>query len=109
MDQVITNLVGNALKYGRGKPIEIAIAIEGEDAVVRVVDHGIGIGADEQRRLFERFERAVSTREFGGFGLGLWICRQIVEASGGQIAVESTLGEGSTFTVTLPLATSPSS
>jgi signal transduction histidine kinase len=67
-----------------------------------VRDHGIGIRAEAKERIFERFERAVSSREYAGFGVGLWICRQIVEAHGGVIRVESELGEGAEFTVTLP-------
>jgi PAS domain S-box-containing protein len=103
IDQVVSNLVGNPVKYGGGKPVEVEVSVEAGSAIIRVVDHGIGIDADHQRKLFEKFERAVATREFGGFGLGLWICRQIVEASGGSIAVESTPGEGSVFTVRLPM------
>jgi signal transduction histidine kinase len=69
-----------------------------------VSDHGIGIAPDDQARIFERFERAVSVRNFGGVGLGLWIARHIVEASGGAIQVESAPDRGATFTVQLPLA-----
>lgn len=102
LDQVATNLLANALKYGKGKPIEIVVETRGDDAVLRVLDHGIGIAVDQQRRIFDRFERAVATREYGGFGLGLWITRQIVEASGGRIEVQSRPGEGARFTVILP-------
>ena len=105
IDQVINNLVANALKYGRGKPVDVDLHAEGGEALLRVVDHGIGIDVDHQKRIFERFERAVTAREFGGFGLGLWISRQIVEASGGRIEVESARDEGATFTVHLPLKT----
>jgi signal transduction histidine kinase len=106
IDQVVTNLVGNAVKYGRGKPVEIDVRLDG-DAVLRITDHGIGIDVDRQRRIFQKFERAVATREFGGFGLGLWISRQIVEASGGKIEVESELGRGAVFTVRLPAERRP--
>jgi PAS domain S-box-containing protein len=102
LDQVITNLLSNAIKYGNGKPIEMALAADGPAVRVTVRDHGIGIAPDHQARIFQRFERAVSERQYGGFGLGLWICRQIVNALRGEIAVASTPGEGSTFTVTLP-------
>jgi signal transduction histidine kinase len=68
-----------------------------------VRDQGIGIAPDDQARIFERFERAVPTRHYGGFGLGLWLVRQIIEALGGTIAVESEVGKGSLFTVGLPL------
>jgi signal transduction histidine kinase len=67
-----------------------------------VADEGIGIAPEDQRRVFERFERAASARHYGGLGLGLWIARQIVEASSGEIRVESRPGAGSTFTVELP-------
>ncbi len=92
----------NALKYGRDKPIEIDVAPDGEHALLRVVDHGIGIAATEQARIFDRFERAVQGRDFVGFGLGLWIARQIVETSGGTIDVASAPGTGASFTVRLP-------
>jgi PAS domain S-box-containing protein len=102
LDQIVTNLITNALKFGEGKPVELRLA-HLEDAVrLTVRDHGIGISPADQARIFERFERAVSTTHFGGFGLGLWIVRQIVERLGGTIGVESTLGQGSTFTVRLP-------
>jgi signal transduction histidine kinase len=102
VEQVVNNLVGNAIKYGEGKLVEVDLHAENSTAVLRVVDHGIGIDTEHQRKLFHRFERAVATREYGGFGLGLWITREIVEASGGTVQVESAPGEGSTFTVRLP-------
>jgi PAS domain S-box-containing protein len=103
VEQVVSNLLTNALKYGAGQPIDVELTGSGDRAILRVVDRGIGIDAEHQTRIFERFERAVSIRHYGGFGLGLWIARQVVEASGGSIAVESVLGSGSTFTVSLPL------
>ncbi|MEO6419456.1 MAG: ATP-binding protein, partial [Polyangiaceae bacterium] len=102
IDQVITNLLSNALKYGRGKPIDVSIAGDGERAYLLVKDQGIGISILDQRRLFGRFERAVAERHYSGFGLGLWIVRQIVEAHGGTVNVESNVGEGSVFRVELP-------
>jgi signal transduction histidine kinase len=103
LDQVVTNLLSNAMKYGEGKPIEIAVWREAESALVRVRDHGIGIPLDQIDRIFGRFERAVSERAYGGLGLGLYIVRRFVEAHGGRVRVESREGEGSTFTVELPL------
>jgi PAS domain S-box-containing protein len=103
VEEVIDNLVGNAIKYGEGKPVEVDLHREGDRAVLRVVDHGIGIDEEHQRKLFQRFERAVSGPQFRGMGLGLWISRQIVDASGGEIGVESSLGRGSKFTVRLPM------
>jgi PAS domain S-box-containing protein len=103
LEQVVANLLTNAIKYGAGKPIDVELA-RGPGARVRIVvrDHGIGIPREDQRRIFERFERAASARHYGGLGLGLWITRQIVEASGGSIAVDSEPGRGSTFVVDLP-------
>jgi signal transduction histidine kinase len=71
-------------------------------AFVQVRDHGPGIAPDQQARIFERLERAVVNRDQRGLRLGLWICRELVEAQGGKISVDSTPGEGSTFTVYLP-------
>ncbi|NTX05512.1 GAF domain-containing protein [Myxococcus sp. CA040A] len=102
IDQVLTNLVSNAMKYGRGNPV-LVVMTTGEATVrLEVRDGGIGIGEEHLSRLFHRFERAVSERNYGGFGLGLWISRQIVEAMGGHITVRSELGVGSTFSVELP-------
>ncbi len=103
IEQAIENLVENAVKYGQGKPVEIDLRIEGGEVVLEVTDQGVGIDEDHQKRIFERFERAVSTRDFGGLGLGLWIARRVVEASGGRIAVRSAPGQGATFTVRLPI------
>jgi PAS domain S-box-containing protein len=104
IEQVITNMVSNAVKYGLGKPIELTLQENDHTAVLRVIDQGMGIDETHQARIFERFERAVATRHVTGLGLGLWISRQIVEASGGSLEVESTLGKGSTFTMRLPIS-----
>ena len=103
LEQVISNLLSNATKYGRGKPIEIILSTGGGHAEITVRDHGIGIAHDHQRRIFDRFERIVSERNYGGFGLGLWIVRQILDAHGASIHVWSEPGAGSAFTVSLPL------
>jgi signal transduction histidine kinase len=102
LDQILTNLLSNAIKYGQGKPIEIALRSIDAGALLTVRDYGIGIGPEDQGRIFERFERAVSQRHFGGLGLGLWIVKQIVTAMAGQIEVESKVGDGAMFRVTLP-------
>jgi signal transduction histidine kinase len=107
LEQIVMNLLSNAIKYGNGKPIEISLDVDGDRARLSVTDYGIGIDEESQKRLFGRFERAVSGLHYGGFGLGLWITRQIVETMEGQISVESRPGEGSTFSVILPLASSP--
>jgi signal transduction histidine kinase len=104
IDQVLTNLLTNAIKYGSGKPIDVRLSSGDSDVSLVVRDHGIGIAPEHQRRIFERFERAASTRHYGGFGLGLWIARQIVEASGGSISVDSAPDKGSTFVVKLPIS-----
>jgi PAS domain S-box-containing protein len=102
-EAVVTNLLSNAVKYGRGQPVEIDLGVEGDTARIRVTDNGIGIAPEQQQRIFQRFERAAPSRDYGGFGLGLWITHNIVEAANGTIVVESTVGRGSTFTVRLPL------
>jgi PAS domain S-box-containing protein len=102
LDQVLTNLLSNAMKYGRGNPIALSTEVEAARVRISVKDGGIGIAPEALSRLFNRFERAVSERNYGGFGLGLWIARQIIEAMGGRIHVASELGVGSTFTVELP-------
>jgi signal transduction histidine kinase len=106
VDQVITNLLSNAIKYGPGRPVEVDLQKLGGSVRLVVRDHGIGISAQDQTRVFERFERAVSVQHYGGFGLGLWISRQIVEGLGGTIAVHSEPGLGSTFVVELPVTVS---
>jgi PAS domain S-box-containing protein len=108
LDQVVSNLLTNAMKYGGDRKL-IEISVSGEPSggvAISVRDHGVGISTEDQERIFERFERLISVRHFGGFGLGLWIVRQIVEAHGGNVRVESVLGEGSTFTVEIPRQTS---
>ncbi|QRN96738.1 GAF domain-containing protein [Archangium violaceum] len=102
LEQVVTNLISNAVKYGQGNPIELTVDVEGGSARLVVRDSGIGIAPEHLDRVFGRFERAVSERHYGGFGLGLWIARQIIEAMGGHISVRSQLGQGSTFCVQLP-------
>jgi signal transduction histidine kinase len=103
LEQVLVNLLSNALKYGAGQPVRVQVEALGERARLVVRDEGIGIDAEAQARIFEKFERAVSERHYGGLGLGLYVTRQLVEAMSGAIRVESTPGQGSTFTVELPL------
>lgn len=103
IDQVITNLITNAIKYGEGRPIRISTHREDSAAVILVEDRGMGIAPEHLDRIFHRFERATSFRKISGLGLGLYISRQIVEAHGGKISVSSRPGEGSTFRVELPL------
>ncbi len=107
LEQVITNLLTNAMKYGQGHPIHITVTRNGSQARLRVHDEGIGIAPDHLERIFGRFERAVAPGKYGGIGLGLYITRQIIEAHGGTIGVISAPGQGATFTVMLPLAAAP--
>jgi signal transduction histidine kinase len=103
--QLVENLVENAVKYSpAGGEVRVAVWAEGEAAHLTVTDHGIGIPAADLPHLFERFHRGanVNDRQFAGMGLGLYICRGIVEEHGGRIEISSTLGEGSTFRVSLP-------
>ncbi|MFN8471744.1 MAG: HAMP domain-containing sensor histidine kinase [Anaerolineae bacterium] len=102
LDQAITNIVSNALKYGRGAPIEISIGGDTDWVSVAVRDHGVGIAPADVERIFDRFARAIPDEGLGGLGLGLYISRQFVEAHGGRIRVQSTPGLGSTFTIDLP-------
>jgi PAS domain S-box-containing protein len=104
LEQVVTNLLTNALKYGAGQPIRVDVRAEGEGALLAVRDGGIGIEAEHLARIFGKFERAVSERHYGGLGLGLYITQQIVQAMGGTIRVESQPGQGATFNVYLPLS-----
>ena len=105
LERVVTNLLGNAIKFGAGSPIEMKVREDGgEVAELQVRDHGIGIEPDRLPKIFDRFERAVSTAQYGGLGLGLYLARSIVESHGGTIGVVSHVGEGSCFTVRLPRA-----
>lgn len=103
LEQVVSNLLRNAILYGRGRPISISASREGGEARLVFQDQGIGIAPEQHERIFGRFERAVPARNYGGMGLGLYIARRLVEAHGGRLEVESTQGQGSTFIVHLPL------
>jgi len=102
LDQIMTNLIANALKYGAGAPVEIGV--EGDEQVIRLTvrDHGIGISPADHKRIFLRFERAADERQYAGAGLGLWITNELVRALGGRVSVHSTPGAGASFTVVLP-------
>jgi signal transduction histidine kinase len=102
LEQILMNLVSNAIKYGAGKPIRIALRADAGVATLEVEDGGMGISSEDQQRIFQKFERAVRRRHHGGFGIGLWITRQIAERMGGGIQVVSQPGRGSRFTVMLP-------
>ena len=94
LEQVVTNLLSNALKFGAGKPIRVRVERPGRDGRFDGRDQGVGIAPADQKRIFGRFERAVSVRHYGGLGLGLFIVRQIVDSLGGCITVRSSPGKG---------------
>ncbi|MER2567045.1 MAG: HAMP domain-containing sensor histidine kinase, partial [Myxococcaceae bacterium] len=102
----VLNLLQNAFKYsGDERRIELRAQVHGDEVVIEVEDHGVGIPRREQKRIFDRFYRvdSLATRKTEGTGLGLAIAQRIVEAHGGRISVDSTVGKGSTFRVHLPL------
>jgi signal transduction histidine kinase len=106
LEQLLENLVENAIKYcPDGGPVEVAVQQDTAGVHLVVVDRGIGIPAEDLPRLFERFHRGanIDDRHFPGMGLGLFICKGIVEQHGGQISVSSRIGAGTTFHITLPL------
>ena len=103
IEQVISNLLTNALRYGAQKPIDVAVYREEGYAVVQVRDQGIGISQENQQRIFQQFERVSGSHVVSGLGLGLFISEQIVAAHSGKIEVHSELGEGALFKVCLPL------
>ncbi|MDQ3039089.1 MAG: ATP-binding protein, partial [Pseudomonadota bacterium] len=106
IEQILENLVSNGIKYGHGTPVVVSIASEPGSgmALIRVSDSGPGISFGDQARIFERFERAVSSSHYaGGFGVGLWLVRKLSEAMGGSVAVTSAPDRGATFCVALPL------
>ena len=103
LEQITDNLVSNALKYGARTPVEIAALALGAQVRLQIRDHGSGIPEKDRARVYQRFERAVGQGERrSGFGVGLWVVRQLVEAMGGTVAVGDAPGGGALFTVTLP-------
>jgi len=107
IEQVLVNLLTNCIKYAAGRPVRIVVSADAREARLRVEDRGDGIAAEDQARVFRRFERASNDRSISGLGLGLYIASSLVEQHGGTIGLESESGRGSTFTVTLPREDSP--
>jgi PAS domain S-box-containing protein len=107
IEQVVNNLISNAIKYGEGKPIDISVTKDGNYGLLKVHDRGMGIDKTKLETIFLRFERAISSNNISGLGLGLYISRQIVESHNGKIWADSDPKRGSTFSVLLPLQTSP--
>ena len=104
LETLVTNLIANGLKYGEGRPVKVTVSGASGEATLTVQDQGIGIAPEDQKRIFERFGRAVSDRRYGGFGIGLWLVREIAQAHGGRVDLTSAAGSGSTFVVHLPKA-----
>ncbi|MCB5185874.1 hybrid sensor histidine kinase/response regulator [Methylobacillus gramineus] len=107
IEQIIANLLTNALRYGHGKPISVTLRRIDDHAQIAVRDQGQGISPEDQARIFLAFERCQGSEGSAGLGLGLYIAQQLAEAHQGQILIESIQGEGSTFTLKLPLSIDP--
>src|ERR1051325_6086590 len=103
LEQIIENILSNAVRYGAGHPIDVSLDRTVDTPRLSIRDQGVGISEAEQARIFGRFQRAMGNNTAGGFGVGLWITKQLVLAMGGDISVSSAVGVGSTFTVSLPL------
>lgn len=104
VEQVVENLLSNALKFGIGQPVALRLRSAEHAVQLDVQDRGVGMSADQQARIFGRFEQVMAQHRGSGFGVGLWVAARLVAAMGGRITVSSRLGEGATFIVTLPLA-----
>jgi signal transduction histidine kinase len=103
IEQLVGILLENAVKFGAGKPVDVTLRKDGNEVVLAVRDHGLGITPERLSSIFSPFERAVPKENYGGLGLGLYIAKAITEAHGGTISVSSTVGAGTTFEVRLPL------
>ncbi len=102
LDQICRNLVSNAIRFGAGHPIHVTVEADDADATLIVRDYGVGIPRQKQDVIFERFERGPENSRSGGFGIGLWVVRNVCSAMGGSVSVKSAAGAGSTFAVSLP-------
>lgn len=102
VEQVLDNILLNALRYGGGQPVAVTSGGNGVQVWMTVQDHGSGIAPADRNRIFEKFEQAVFSPAHGGFGIGLWVVGQLVQAMGGDITVDTALNKGSLFKVTLP-------
>jgi signal transduction histidine kinase len=103
VEQVVSAVLTNAFKFGPRQPVEVRVGREERTARVVVEDRGIGIPEEQLERIFERFGRAVSSRSYGGLGLGLYLARRVAEAHGGRVWAEQRPGGGARFTLELPL------
>ncbi|RPI02423.1 MAG: ATP-binding protein [Ignavibacteriae bacterium] len=104
LEQVVTNLLSNAMKFGLGKPIEISVSTSGGRARLSVLDHGIGIDPQHQSKIFETFYRVTTglTNNIKGSGLGLALVKHILDAHGGSITLTSAAGKGCTIRLLFP-------
>jgi len=102
-EQILINLLTNALRYSPGTPVEVTLQELSGMAVLKVKDYGIGISREDQERIFERYERGLSSSHYGGLGLGLYIVKQIVHAHHGDVSLSSEINKGSTFVIGLPV------
>ncbi len=109
LDQAISNLLTNAIKYGNSNPIEVENGKEGNVAKIIISDHGVGIDPKKQKFIFDKFKRGTTDGRYQGLGVGLFIVKQIIEAHGGKVSVKSVLGKGSKFTIDLPIKQSEKS
>ena len=107
LEQIFSTLLSNAVKFGARRPVQIGVTSDGDTVEVRVRDEGIGVLAEDRERIFDRFARAVSGRNYGGFGMGLWIARQAARALGGEVRIEASTSAGASFLVTLPRSGRP--
>jgi two-component system, OmpR family, sensor kinase len=103
IEQILENLISNAIKFGSGKPIDIALQREGDTMRITVRDHGPGISPEDQTRIFAPFEKVMARADGGGFGVGLWVVGRLVSEMGGRIELDSSLGNGASFAMILPL------
>jgi CheY-like chemotaxis protein len=102
LERVVGQLLSNAVKYGAGRPIEISVTGDADEAQLTIRDHGIGIPTEDREHLFERFSRLAPLENYGGFGVGLWLVRRVVEAHGGHVVLSDPDGDGAEFVIRLP-------
>ena len=102
VEQIVENLLSNALRYGAGKPVTISLLAQEAAARLEISDGGVGIAPEHHERIFERFQRVPGTAA-AGFGVGLWVSRELARAMSGDVTVTSAPGRGSTFTLHLPM------
>jgi two-component system, OmpR family, sensor kinase len=103
IEQILENLISNAIKFGADQPIDVAIAVDGGRIALSVRDRGSGIAMEDQPRIFAPFEKVMARAEGGGFGVGLWVVGRLVKEMDGTIELDSSPGNGATFRVSLPL------